>query len=596
MKLQISRTVSNIFTILFVVAIFLLFFISSLSYKQIISLNDAEQQVMHTYKVQILLEQLFSFTKDAETGQRGFIITKDSSFLQPYYNSRHKIDSVYNDLRALTNENAEQQKNLNILKPLINRRFELLGNLLAESNAPDFNAHNSNTRAKMLAGKVVMDMLRQQLNKMITAEETILEQRQKAHNSVLYLTPFFSLLLLFFSLMIFVAAFYKINKDVKVLKDLNYELLLTTESFDHAEKIAHISHWEWDLETDKLTYSDNHYFLLGCLPGEFEPTVENYLKFVHPDDKHLILRGADKVQNDHQASEVIFRIIRKDGVIRYLRSTGKILTDNLGKKIIVGINYDITEQYLSSKAVEEKNTELLRSNIELASFNHVASHDLQEPLRIIQLYISRIFEDSKLLLSEKNADYFKRIQLSANRMQVLIDDLLEYSRLNNTDKIFEEINLNTVVEVILTEMTQIIEEKNAVIHYNNLPNLQGIPFQLEQLFTNLITNALKYSAPDRTPVINIESTIVKGSQVPHNKADNESKYYKISVLDNGMGFEQEYAEKIFTLFQRLHDKQSFSGTGIGLAICKKIAETHMGFINAKGDPGKGSAFIVYLPA
>lgn len=596
MILQNSKAASKIFPVSFVVAVFVLFFISSLSYRQLKSLTETEQLVSHTYKVQILLEQLFSLTKDAETGQRGFVITKDSAFLQPYFNARVKIDSIYDQLRILTKDNVAEQQNLDQLKPIINRKFELLADRLDEFS----DTSNLNTdlyKAKMFAGKVVMDMLRLQLNKMIAEETSLLEERQKLHSSKLNITPFFSLLLLFFSLAIFIAAFYKINSDVKKLKELNNELILTKESFEHAEEIASISHWEWNLDTNQLTYSDNQYLLLGCQPGEFEPTIENYLKYIHPDDWHIITSGSQKALSQQQPSEAIFRVIRKDGALRYFKSTGKMLTDDIGKKIIIGINYDITEQYLASKTLEDKNSELLRSNIELASFNHVASHDLQEPLRKIQMFISRIYDDKELNLSERNKDYFNRIQSSASRMQVLIDDLLAYSRVNGTDKIFERVDMNDVLETVLYEMmqAQIIDEKKVKIKYGRLPDVQGIPFQLKQLFTNLIGNSLKYSDPSRPPVIDIRSVMVSGAEVPNAKADSKRKYNKISVSDNGMGFEQEYAEKIFSLFQRLHDKLTFSGTGIGLAICKKVVENHHGFIAANGVPGEGATFEIYLP-
>jgi len=170
MILQNSKAASKIFPVSFVVAVFVLFFISSLSYRQLKSLTETEQLVSHTYKVQILLEQLFSLTKDAETGQRGFVITKDSAFLQPYFNARVKIDSIYDQLRILTKDNVAEQQNLDQLKPIINRKFELLADRLDEFS----DTSNLNTdlyKAKMFAGKVVMDMLRLQLNKMI-AEET----------------------------------------------------------------------------------------------------------------------------------------------------------------------------------------------------------------------------------------------------------------------------------------------------------------------------------------------------------------------------------------------------------------------------------------
>ena len=597
MELQNNRITSKIFTIAFVVAIFILFFISSLSYRQTVALRETEQLIVHTYTVQIALEQLFSLTKDAETGMRGYIITQDSTFLEPYLNSKQKIDSIYNNLVIITKDNSAQQKNLAKIKPIINRRFELLEQRLLDINNKKYTLNSDTLRAKAYMSKVVTDMLRQHLNEMIEAESTLLKQRQEAHNSKLSITPFFSLLLLFFSLIMFIAAFYKINKDLKKLRQLNNELLLNKESFDHAEKIANMSHWEWNLHTNELCYSENQFLLLGCQPNEFEPNVENFLQFVHPDDRDIILDGSEKVLNKQEASDVIFRVIRKDGALRYFKSMGKIVEYDTEKYILIGINHDITEQFLTNKEIENKNAELIRSNIELASFNHVASHDLQEPLRKIQVFISRIFDDKELHLSERNMDYFKRMQSSANRMQILIDDLLAYSRVNGTDNTFEKTDLNLIIETVLNEFAQAqtIEEKNITINFSNLPEIGGIPFQLKQLFTNLIGNSLKYNDVNRPLIINIQATVVDGNEIPNANIDANKKYNKITVSDNGLGFEQEYAEKIFTLFQRLHDKQTFSGTGIGLAICKKVVENHHGFIVATGTPNEGATFDIYIP-
>lgn len=259
---------------------------------------------------------------------------------------------------------------------------------------------------------------------------------------------------------------------------------------------------------------------------------------------------------------------------------------------------ELNEELLSAnKDLKERNTELLRSNNELTSFNYIASHDLQEPLRKIQVFISRIFEDKELVLSDKNKDYFNKMQISANRMQILIDNLLAYSKVNGTHKIFENVNLNFILDNVLNELAQTatIEDNKAIIKHAALPEIKGIPFQLKQLFTNLIDNALKYGHPERNTVIDIQSVVVEGKDIDDPRADKNKSYFNITFADNGMGFEQEYAEKIFALFQRLHDKQSFSGTGIGLAICKKVAENHAGFMSATSVLNEGATFSIYIP-
>ncbi len=268
--------------------------------------------------------------------------------------------------------------------------------------------------------------------------------------------------------------------------------------------------------------------------------------------------------------------------------------EKLENELIIA-NRELTFQ---NEEKEKRTNELLTANKELSAFTYIASHDLQEPLRKTQLFLSRILEDKEQLLSEKNLDYFKRMEISSRRMQLLINDLLSYSRVNESDKELTNVYLNDVIDNVLEELTliQTIEEKNATITCGSLPQINGIPFQLEQLFTNLISNSIKYSYPDRPPVIDIQYTVVKGTEMPETNANPGKSYYKITITDNGIGFEQENAEKIFMLFQRLHDKQKYAGTGIGLTICKKITENHHGFITATSIPDQGSTFTVYLPS
>jgi len=248
-----------------------------------------------------------------------------------------------------------------------------------------------------------------------------------------------------------------------------------------------------------------------------------------------------------------------------------------------------------NESLTAKNTELERSNTELASFNHVASHDLQEPLRKIQTFISRIADNEQSALSEKAVDYFGKIQASANRMQKLIDDLLTFSRTNKADQQQETIDLNDTAELVLRELAQTIEETGAEIHIDKLPVLEGIAFQFQQLFTNLLGNALKYRKPGVAPSLRVECSRVKADQFELLNAPADKEYYKLTFSDKGIGFEPQYARQIFDLFQRLHGKTEYSGTGIGLTICKKIVENHGGKIIAEGKPGEGSVFTVFLP-
>lgn len=256
-----------------------------------------------------------------------------------------------------------------------------------------------------------------------------------------------------------------------------------------------------------------------------------------------------------------------------------------------------TEERLKATTakLEEKNRELERINEELSSFAYISSHDLQEPLRKIQTFSDRILEIEYNNLSEKGRDYFERMQRGAQRMQKLIHDILAYSRTTTADKKFEPTNLNDIVNQSKTEFEIQINEKNAVIESTHLPTLNAIPFQMQQLFNNLFNNALKFSKPDRPPHIKITSEIVDDPEKIVSLNLRPGSYCHISVEDNGIGFDPAFERKIFEVFQRLHGRSEYGGTGIGLAICKKIVENHRGILFAEGVPDVGATFHIYLP-
>ncbi len=243
----------------------------------------------------------------------------------------------------------------------------------------------------------------------------------------------------------------------------------------------------------------------------------------------------------------------------------------------------------------DKNLEQERNNAELESFTYIASHDLQEPLRKIQSFSKMILAKDGDNLSGSAKDYFSRIMAAAERMQRLIDDLLSYSGTRVSDISFEQADLNTVLNEVKSTFREIIEEKNAVIESGLLPTLPVIRFQVHQLFTNVLANALKFCRTNTPVVIKISAVIVPAEQINSVEEVKPGNYWCISFADNGIGFEQQYENRIFELFQRLHGKNEYVGTGIGLAICKKIVHNHHGHITATGQPGKGSVFNIYFP-
>jgi PAS domain S-box-containing protein len=262
---------------------------------------------------------------------------------------------------------------------------------------------------------------------------------------------------------------------------------------------------------------------------------------------------------------------------------------------------DLTAQKRTQQQLENSNQELFRmnhalelSNHDLQQFASVASHDLQEPLRKIQMFSNLLVEKSGEALSPESQKYVDKIVDAATRMKTLIIDVLNYSKLSAHNTEFEDVDLNQIVEDLLEDFELIVEEKNATIDVGELPVIEGNKGQIRQVFQNIVSNALKFVKKDESPVISIRSKYV-GERSFDSAEQEDGPYCIISIKDSGIGFDEKYLEHIFALFERLHSKDSYEGTGIGLAITKKIMEKHHGLVSAKSYLGKGAEFLLLLP-
>lgn len=255
-----------------------------------------------------------------------------------------------------------------------------------------------------------------------------------------------------------------------------------------------------------------------------------------------------------------------------------------------------TELIFQNKEKEKRAAELLIANKELESFTFISSHDLQEPLRKIQAFSNRILEEEYENLSVKGKHYFERTRHSALHMQTLINDLLAYSRTAVIERKFEKSDLNKIGREVMVAFKEELQKKNGTIEINELCEALVIPFQFRQLLQNLIGNSLKFSRPEVPPYITIKSDFVRFDGTRPENYILKEDYCHISVSDNGIGFDSRYKDRIFEIFQRLHDKEDYEGTGLGLTIVRKIVENHNGVITAKGKIDKGATFDIYLPA
>jgi signal transduction histidine kinase/CHASE3 domain sensor protein len=578
--------------IIFTVSVAIIFFIGAITFKHVTVLKKTSTWISKSYEVNIELERLLSYVKDAETGQRGYLLSKDKSFLTPYYDSNASIKKSFKRVSELTINSRTQQINLQKLQYLISRHLNYLSKTLYLVESKEYN--KKIVASNLLTGKQAMDSIRIEIEGMITTQKNLLKFRQHDYNSTMNYTPLLIYLTLLITLILITVAFIKMNRDLVLLKNTIHTLSVAIEVNNLSEIVGNFGSWQLNLETGQYTFSDNQYRLLGCEPQSFEATTDAYKKFIHPDDLHILEENNHKIQSQSVLPPFVYRIIRKDGEVRYLKVMGQTVTVSADNKTFIGTTRDITSEIDDQILTEERNRELESNNKELSAFNYIASHDLQEPLRKIETFISRLVSKDFNNISPSGQQYVTSIQKSTNRMRLLIEDLLHFSRTNKTEKNIEKADLNSLLENAKQDLAQNIEEKKAIIESDNLPTLNIIPFQIQQLFINLIGNSLKYSKNDVAPIIKITYSKVISNE-EEALPNTHHHYHKIAIEDNGIGFEQEYAKNIFVLFNRLHNKNEYQGTGIGLAICKKIVENHKGFIIANGKLVIGAQFIIYLP-
>ncbi|NDV90635.1 histidine kinase [Alteromonas sp. 345S023] len=325
-----------------------------------------------------------------------------------------------------------------------------------------------------------------------------------------------------------------------------------------------------------------------------------------------LFQNIDSSERDVQATHLANLLkLRKDSANTLLISSGTTLLLIISVFALLKMNAREAEKHqqdledinldLENKIAERTQElrvfadELTRSNRELEDFAFVASHDLQEPLRKIRAFGNRIDSGYKDVMDERGRDFLARMLNAAERMSMLISDLLSFSRVSTRGKDFEDVNLNSVLDAVIGDLEIVVEEKNAQINVPSLPKIRGDKSQIDQLFLNLLSNALKFQPEGVTPVVTIEATEPNDNDLKDLLMAGEYNWLKLIISDNGIGFEQSFAEKIFAPFQRLHGRSEYKGTGIGLAVCRRIVERHNGKIFADSSPGEGATFTILLP-
>jgi signal transduction histidine kinase len=472
----------GLLTLVFGAVLLFLIANAAVSYRMTWRLIDNERWVTHTHEVINETAGMLSAVKDAETGERGYLITGEESYLAPYNTGLVELGQHLDRFRSLTADNPDQQRQLAVLLPLLATRKAQLAAGIARRRAAGPDAG----RATLLSGEGqrTMEAIRWTVGGMTLAENELLGRRSRearaGGRAALWTLSLANLVLL-----ALVAAVASLTwRDIRQRQ--------------RAEAALRAAHDELEVRVDERT-------------AELAATAER---------------------------------------------------------------------------LQQSTLELERSNRELQDFAFVASHDLQEPLRKIQAFGDRLKTKHGAALGADGIDYLARMQGAAHRMHTLINDLLTFSRVTSKAQPFVPVDLGRIATEVLSDLEERIERSGARVETGPLPTLDADPLQMRQLLQNLVANALKFHRAGETPVVKILAAVEK---------NGGAAQARITVADNGIGFDMKYLDRIFTPFQRLHGRSEYEGTGMGLAVCRRIVERHGGTLTAESAPGQGARFLVTLP-
>lgn len=624
----------------FVVAIVLFVVNATVSYRNIVQLADNDRWVAHTYQVLGELEGLISTMKDVETNQRGFLLTELPRYLEPYRSAIEGTRARMAALRALTADNPAQQETLVQLDRELEARIDYLERTMQLVQEQGLPALRDSRR--ILEGQELMDKVRNHTNSLIAAEQDLLRVRsqeaRERYNRALATVIVATLLGLvltaagFALLRTYLAGQKAAAQQLQAAHDelevrvrdrtvdlatinraLEAEVTARQRIADQLER-AHQDLQFTNARLAAILEGTSDQIAAVDLDGRFimfNQAYSTHFQNLFGRQPELGHRLADEVPAGHRGhdrklelwrralSGEEFTVTEDFGLVgqgqRFFEITFSSVRNAQGERIGAShIGREVTDRILADRQLKASTEQLKRSNRELEEFAGVASHDLQEPLRKIQAFGDRLDTQCTGQLGEQGRDYLGRMLQATARMRTLINDLLTFSRISTRASPFDEIDLGRIAREVLSDLDERIRQTGGEVVLGDLPVIDADALQMRQLLQNLIGNGLKFHRPEQPPVVRIEARLGHAAGEPAN-GHPAAGMFQLVVSDNGIGFDIKYLDRIFNVFQRLHGRAEYEGTGMGLAICRKIVERHHGSITAVSRPGDGASFVVTLP-
>jgi len=596
-------------------------------------LIDNDRWIAHTHAVKTRGNSLLSLFVDSDSGVHGFVIAEDSEFLKAYHLAQERIDREFQSLVDLTNDNPAQQAEIAQLRVLQDQHRKFLKDTQALYHDKGAPAARQSIRSGR--GKAIMDKMREIVAALVAAEDELLTERVQVAGESYRQAIVAGMIGTALSLTIAAISIFVVWQELGRRRDAEAAFKaqaetarVSAERFRLLTETVPVHIWIANPDGTVAFFNKNWRAYTG-LEVDAEG-LARWLTAVHPDDvdwlckiwaktdggsgdlylhEIRVRRGADQSYRWHRCAIVPVRT-RKGNLQSWVGSLADVQDQKdraealdqavrLQTQELRRTNNVLQEEILERIRAEDRATatatELRRSNEELEKFAYVASHDLQEPLRKIQAFGDRLLRKNREQLDDVGRGYLDRVLVAATRMRTLIDDLLTFSRVSSTIRPYVAVDLNVTLAEVLADLESTLAQAQGRVDAKRLPMVAADPLQMRQLLQNLIGNALKFAKPGEPARITIEATPLASLAGNADPPPPGFPGWRLSFADRGIGFDQVHERRIFELFQRLHGRDQYTGTGIGLAICRKIVERHSGAIHARGQQGVGTTFYVDLP-